>query len=304
MLKNNEGGFSRVWRGCITAIGLISALAPTPACSAAGGPVQSVRAASINLCADQYLLSLAGPGQILSVTYLAADPARSAEWRAAAWVPVNRGSAEEIAVLRPDLVLADGYSDPATVSLVRRLGVAVVALDDPSDFAGIAANMRRVAAALGREERGEDRIAGMNALLGARSDGGATRPVVAMLEPGGYTEGSGTLVDEAIERAGGIGLGRVLGLQGYATLPLERLVAAPVDLLLVADNRERSASLGSAFLHHPAIAARFRDTPRLALPSTLLDCASPDSAALVPLIRGAVERLQRGRRPAGGSSGS
>jgi iron complex transport system substrate-binding protein len=135
----------------------------------------------------------------------------------------------------------------------------------------------------------------MATLLSRPSATDERRPVVAMLEPGGYTEGTGTLLDEAIWDAGGIGLGRVLGLRGYAPLSIERLVTARIDLLLGAEAAQGAPSLGAEFLRHPAIAARFRQTPRLNVPSRLTDCAAPDSAKLVPLLRAALARLPAAR---------
>ncbi len=103
-----------------------------------------------------------------------------------------------------------------------------------------------------------------------------TPPVVAVLEAGGYTEGGGTLLDEAIARAGGVGLGRRLGLTGTGSLPLERLVAAPIDLLVRSVEADRSPSLGSALFRHPALRGdRFaRTTAQLADSwSNLTDCS-------------------------------
>jgi iron complex transport system substrate-binding protein len=246
------------------------------------------RVASINLCSDQYLLALAKPEQVVSVTVLARNALRSAESDAAAGVPVNHGSAEEIAALKPDLVMADGFSNPATVALLRHLHIPVLVLDDPGDFAGIVQNVRRAALALGDVAQGEAVIARMDAALGPRAAAIAGRPVVAVLEPGGYTQGIGTLIDEAIVRAGGEGLGRRLGIAGYASLPLERLVAQTVDLMIVPGDSAHN-SLAAAALSHPALQARFSAVPRLVIPGNLTDCATPASAAMVPLIRDALQ---------------
>ncbi len=246
------------------------------------------RVASINLCSDQYLLALAKPEQVVSVTALARNALRSAESDAAAGFPVNHGSAEEIAALKPDLVMADGFSDPATLALLRHLHIPVLVLDDPRDFAGIVQNVRRAALALGDAAKGEAVIARMESTLGPRSGAVSGRPVVAVLEPGGYTQGTGTLIDEAIFRAGGEGLGRRLGIAGYASLPLERLVAQKVDLMVVPGDAEHN-SLSAAALSHPAIQARFSAVPRLVIPGNLTDCATPASAGMVQMIRDAFQ---------------
>jgi iron complex transport system substrate-binding protein len=92
------------------------------------------------------------------------------------------------------------------------------------------------------------------------------------------------LIDEAIDRAGGVGLDSRLGVKGYAPLPLERLVASRVDLLVEPRTPARAPSLGFALLNHPALIRRFSQTKRLALPGNLTDCPAPASAALVPIL--------------------
>ena len=281
---------SKVWCHCRGArTGLVAAAVVF--CIASGVAAAPARVVSINLCSDQYLLALASPGQIASVTWLAADAVRSSEAKVAAGIPVNRGRAEEVVAFRPDMVFANQFSDPAAISLIRRLDIPVVVLPAADDFGGVVENVRIAADALGVPERGRAVIAAIRETLGAKPTDG-NRPVVAALKPGGYTEGPGTLMDEAIARAGGVSLGRRLGLDGYATLPLERLVAAPVDLLIESREATQYPSLGRAFLHHPALEARLAETPRLTIPNNLTDCPAPASAELVPLIRDALRRLK------------
>lgn len=249
-----------------------------------------VRAASINLCADQYLLALAPREDIVAVTPPAADPARSGEAARAAGIPVDHGTAEEIVRLKPDLVLADGFSDSATVALIRRLGIPVLVLPSPTSFEGIIANVRLAARALDRQEDGEELIRGVGASLqaDARAEGAKAPPIVAALEPGGLIEGRGTLIDQAIRLAGGASLGASLGISGYAEIPLESLISSRTDLLIEPMIRGRAPSLSLAALDHPAIRDRFRATPVLRIPGYLLDCPAPRSAELVPMIRRAL----------------
>ncbi|WP_317616335.1 substrate-binding domain-containing protein [Paracoccus mutanolyticus] len=77
------------------------------------------RVVSINLCTDQLALAVAAPGQLVSVSELARDPALSAMASRAAAIPSNRGRAEEVLALRPDLVLASSLGDAATVRLLH-----------------------------------------------------------------------------------------------------------------------------------------------------------------------------------------
>ena len=132
--------------------------------------------ASINLCADQLVLALADPGQILTVSWLAADPEESLFATAAATHPLNHGSAEELLRFHPDVVIAGAYTNTFTRALLIRLGYRVVELEPEISVAGIEANLRSVAEAVGHVERGEQLIAQI------RADSrtlGAHRPVRA-----------------------------------------------------------------------------------------------------------------------------
>ena len=85
----------------MAALVLAPALASAPAL--AGAPQRVV---SVNLCTDQLALMLAAPGQVISVTKLAAVPRVSTMAAQAADIPANSGLAEEIYMLQPDLVVA------------------------------------------------------------------------------------------------------------------------------------------------------------------------------------------------------
>src|SRR5262249_43349455 len=61
--------------------------------------------ASINLCADQLVLTVAAPEQVLTVSWLSADPEESLLATQAARYPLNYGSAEELLRFKPDVVI-------------------------------------------------------------------------------------------------------------------------------------------------------------------------------------------------------
>ncbi len=89
------------------------------------------RIVSLNLCADELVLRLAAPGTVKSVTWLARDPALSNVAALAHTVPVNRGLAEDVVPLAPDLVIAGAYTTRTAVALLRRLKIPVLELDVP-----------------------------------------------------------------------------------------------------------------------------------------------------------------------------
>src|SRR5437868_842546 len=70
---------------------------------AAGGP----RIVSMNVCTDQLLIALADPKQILGLSRFSRDASWSAD--GARRYPVLSGGAEDVLVLKPDIVLASLY---------------------------------------------------------------------------------------------------------------------------------------------------------------------------------------------------
>src|SRR5690606_31042246 len=75
--------------------------------AAAALPAESApqRVVSMNLCTDQIAMLLAAEGQLISVSDLAADPRMSSMADKAAAYHENHGRAEEIYLMRPDLVI-------------------------------------------------------------------------------------------------------------------------------------------------------------------------------------------------------
>jgi hypothetical protein len=124
---------------------------------------------SINLCTDQLAMMLAAPGQLVSVSDLAADPHSSAMAREARAFPANHGRAEEVYLLRPDLVLAGAYSDPATVAMLRRVGLRVVQFDTARSLADTRDRIAQMARLLGREAAGAALIAAPTPATAPRS---------------------------------------------------------------------------------------------------------------------------------------
>lgn len=243
-----------------------------------GGAAHAVpaprRVVSINLCTDQLAMMLADPGQLISVSDLAADPHSSAMAEAATAYPVNHGRAEEVYLLRPDLVLAGAYTARATVDMLRGIGIEVVqfapanSLDDTRD------RLAQMARVLGHEARGAALIAAFDARLAALSKTGPDRPRAAIYHPNGYTLGSGTLSDDILHAAGFLNLAREMGLKGGGTVPLERLVMAAPDLL-ISGTALPGASRSEAVLEHPALEALRATRAGLRITSPSWICGTP-----------------------------
>ncbi len=231
-------------------LGTEAARAETMRAGAEPGPARVV---SMNLCTDQLAMLLAAPGQLVSVSHLASDPLSSSMVDEAAAYPANRGGAEQIFLMHPDLVLAGTYTSLASVALLRDLGVEVVQLPPVNALDQVPEQIRAVGAALGRAAAAEALVAEFEQGLAAlRSDLPPRR--AALYYPNGYTVGEGTLADDVLNHTGFTNVGATAGLTGGGTLPLERLVLAAPDLI-VTSTPYPGASRSEEILRHPALAA-------------------------------------------------
>ncbi len=215
------------------------------AATAATATAAPRRVVSINLCTDQLAMLLAAPGQLVSVSFLASDPMTSSMADAARGLHANRGRAEDVFLLRPDLVLAGAWTTPATVAMLDRLGVPVVRFPVVNDFEGVRDALRRMGAALGREAAASRAIAEFDAGLAEVRTRPSGRSAI-LYQPDGWTGGAGSL-SAAILAAAGYSAGGDGG-----RLSLEELILAQPDLLMLAA-RYPGQSRAEAILDHPAL---------------------------------------------------
>jgi len=235
----------------LLAVTLATFAASAPS-GAQAAPLPSV--ASINLCADQLVLTLAEPEQILTVSWLAADPEESMVAAQATRYPLNYGSAEELLRFHPDVVIAGAYTNAFTRALLARLGYRVVELEPEESIADIEANLRRVARAIGREARGEALAAELrereDRIAAARP---ARAPAAVVVRPGGFTVGEHSLADDLMKLAGVRNVAAEQGLDRWGSLSMETLLRSRPELVVLTGYRASEPSLANATLAHPAL---------------------------------------------------
>lgn len=233
------------------------------------------RIVSLNLCADQLLLQMVGRERIRAVTYLARDPRSSGMAAAAMRVPVTRGTAEEVIAMKPDLVLAGAFSTRGTVAILRRLGYRVVEFEPETDFTMIAANIRKLAAAVGEPARGQAMIGIIERRLAevARTSGTRPRPLYADYNANGYTSGDGMLISEVANRAGFDTLGQRLGFAGPRQVSLEQMLVLRPEIIDPGDEYAAPA-LATQMFRHPALKHLMRKRQVVAIPSKYTVCGT------------------------------
>lgn len=234
------------------------------------------RVVSINLCADQLLVTLADRAQIAALSPLAADPALSAVAGRVADMARVRPNAESVLAHRPDLVLAGAWGGREAELLLRARGVPVLRLKLAEDFSAIGAQVHAVGAALGQAARAAALAAEIDRALAAITP--PPRGTALVWQAAGFTPGRGTLADAVLRAAG---LANAAPFAGYGTVRLERLLAEPPGLLVLpARTQGGGASLSEALLAHPALAG----IPVLRLEPSWLACGGPETARAVQAL--------------------
>lgn len=180
-----------------------------------------MRVVSLDQCADQFVLALAGE-DVVALSHRADDPDSRLRSRVAG-LPLRRASSEAILAVRPTVVVRYWGGDLRLTQALERRGVRVATIQEASDFDGVRANVRTVAAALGQRARGEGLIANMDRRL-ARSRGAWGGAPALYLTPGAYTAGAGTLIDALLRWTG---LRNLATSPGYAPAPTEAVVLSP-----------------------------------------------------------------------------
>lgn len=238
---------------------------------------------SLNLCTDELLLRLAPRDQIASVTWLGKDSRRSTVAALAADVPANRGLAEEIVTLKPDLVLAGAHDARPAVAFLKSHGTEVLDLAIPQNLAEVRDQIRGVASALGRGSAGEDIIARMDAKLAETVPRSSARPRAVMLGPNGFATSYSPLMNEVFARAGLDNLAAEPGTPERTHIPIEHVLMAGVDIVVIED-AERGPALAQELMRHPAIAALREQATVVELPSRLWACAGPQLSDAVEIL--------------------
>ena len=150
-------------------------------------------------------------------------------------------SYEQVAALKPDLVLAGGINTPEQVKALEDLGISVFYLGNPSTLEELYANLNLVAKLTGRESETGALVDSLKARVKAVDDklaGVADKPVVfyeidASDPNKPYTTGPGTFIDLLIARAGGQNLPGLT--DAYPQVSLEQIVLANPAIILLGD---------------------------------------------------------------------
>jgi iron complex transport system substrate-binding protein len=239
---------------------------PSPEGAEHGGVPQ--RIVSLDYCSDQFVLKLADRDQILA---LSRDATKAFSYLAkqADGLPTARSLAEDVIVLRPDLVARSYGGGPGAEGFFARAGLRVAQLSYSDDYQGIIANVRTMAKAFGHPERGEALVADFEARLAAVKTAGIG-PSALYTTPSGVSGGRGTMIETLMDSAT---LSNFQDQDGWNPIPLERLARERPDIVIAASFNAKSNQFDEwSPSRHPVARAQMKGQAIVPLNGALTSC--------------------------------
>jgi iron complex transport system substrate-binding protein len=252
--------------------------------AAAPARVAPARVVSLNLCTDELALLLAAPGQLVSVSRLGAAARETTLSARARGLATNNGNVTDVVALAPDLVITSGGARGGD-AVARRLGIAALVVPPPETLADVRANIRTVAAALGRPAQGAALIADIDTVLAAPAP-----PLrrALLVEGGGVAVAANGLAADWLRHAG-----LIQQNVPHGAISLEALLAAPPAVLVTTDYHPGETSINAAWLRHPAFARLPQGVARLTTDGRAWTCLGPPLALEIARLRARAAEIAR-----------
>jgi len=210
-----------------------------------------LRIASINPCVDAILTRVADADQIVGISHYSQDPRSTSIPRDVAMrFHATSGTAEEIVVLQPDLVMSGPHVSPATILVLERMKIRIVKHSVPESVEQSIEQVRSIAAAVGHPDRGEQLALQIDSAVARARPNDDTAITALIWQGGGMVPGTGTLADQLLQLTGFRNMSAEYGLKKWDVLPLEYLLSKPPRLVL---SLSRNDAMGDRMLGHPAI---------------------------------------------------
>ena len=231
------------------------------------------RLASINLCTDQLLVTLADPGQILGLSPYARDPVRSWDAAKAAQFPLLSGAAEDVLVLKPDVVVAGRFTKRATRELLKDKGLRVVEFDVARSLEDVKKHIRQMGELVQHPDRAATEIGKLDAAIAHVREVASRKPYrVLALSRRGWVSGNDSLTTSLLRTVGLSNAAGEMGNKTGAFASLEAIVSLKPDFLLVSSDSDFAEDEGGAFLLHPALERFYPASKRIVIPEKLTAC--------------------------------
>ncbi|HEV7411794.1 MAG TPA: ABC transporter substrate-binding protein [Bradyrhizobium sp.] len=252
------------------------------------------RVASMNVCTDQLLLTLADPEQILGLSRYARDRLQSWAAQDAHRYRILSGGAEDILVLRPDVVVASLFDKRATRELLKEKGLHLAEFGVPRSLDVVKDQIREMGAIVQHSDRAAAEIARLDAAITrARQAVAHRRYRVLPLSRRGWVSGNESLLSSLLTETGLFNAAGELGVAFGGFASLEAIVNLKPDFIVVSDTGDTAEDDGRAFLLHPALERFYPPSKRIVVPDRLTVCGGVMLADALDVLIAELERVER-----------
>lgn len=252
------------------------------------------RIVSMNVCTDQLLLSLADPQQIQGLSRYSRETGESYGAGEARRFPILSGGAEDVLMLKPDVVVASLYDKRSTRELLRQQELHLVEFSVPRNLDEVKAQIRQMGDVVGHPDRGAAEIARLDAAIARARHAAAQRPYrVLPLSRRGWVSGSDSLESSLLSAAGLSNAAGELGVSFGGYVPLEAIVKLRPDFIVVSQAGDRAEDEGRAFLLHPAIEHFYPPQRRIVIPERLTVCGGVMLADALDVLTSELKRVSQ-----------
>jgi iron complex transport system substrate-binding protein len=250
------------------------------------------RIASMNVCTDQLLLPLADPDQIAGLSRFSRDAWQSFAADAAERYPILSGGAEDILVLKPDIVVASLFDKRSTRELLKEHGLRLAEFAVPRNLEEAKAQIRRMGEIVQHEDRAAAEIARLDAAVARAHQAVTDRHYsVLPLSRRGWVAGSDSLISSLLAETGLFNAASDLGVGSGGFASLEAIVNAKPDFVVVSEAGDRAEDEGRAFLLHPALERFYPPAKRIVIPERLTVCGGVMLADALDVLAKELKRV-------------
>jgi iron complex transport system substrate-binding protein len=268
---------------------MIALVLPGSAASAANLP----RLVSMNVCTDQLVLTLADPEQILGLSRFARDGWQSKAGDLSRY-PVLSGGAEDILLIRPDIVVASAFDKRSTRELLKAKGLHLAELAVPRTLDEARQQIREAGDITGHPDRAAAEVARLDVALARAHRAISERHFrVLPLSRRGWVAGSDSFVGSLLAETGLRSAAGDLGFSFGGFASLEAIVNLRPDFIVVSQAGDTARDEGQAFLLHPALERFYPPEKRIVIPERMTECGGVLLADALDALTAEVKRVGR-----------
>jgi iron complex transport system substrate-binding protein len=218
------------------------------------------RVMTLSVGYDEMTLALVDKSRIAAISQYTADPAISNVADQVAGIPIYGKGAEQVLAAKPDVVVADPFTDKDLVRQVQAAGIPVAVTDLVDAYDGFVGSIRVLAYLYGEDARGDalirdinDRLARIDTIVAKHAS--EPKPRILLLQGNAYVAGSDSNMDGIIRRAGGINVAAESGISGTKQISLESIIAMNPDTIVIPGPPAKYPEAFAQVTANPALAS-------------------------------------------------